>query len=220
MAKDKHPSTDVEDGDDTQDAKPKKSGSAKKLILIVVGVLALVGISVGGTMFATSLLNKDAPAAKKKTTAAKKNAKKDAEEETDKEETADKEGADKDAKEGENKDEGDEDKAAKSKTAVYVDFEQPFIVNFHDEQQLRYLQVGVAVMAHDATVTETVKRHMPVIRNNLVMLFSSQTRQSIATREGKEQIRADAQAEVQKILQDRTGQPVIEALYFTSFVMQ
>jgi flagellar FliL protein len=61
---------------------------------------------------------------------------------------------------------------------------------------------------------------MPVIRNNLVMLFSSQTRQSIATREGKEQIRADAQAEVQKILQDRTGQPVIEALYFTSFVMQ
>jgi flagellar FliL protein len=69
-------------------------------------------------------------------------------------------------------------------------------------------------------MAETVKRHMPVIRNNLVMLFSSQTRQSIATREGKEKIRADAQSEVQKILTDRTGKPVIEQLYFTSFVMQ
>jgi flagellar FliL protein len=75
-------------------------------------------------------------------------------------------------------------------------------------------------MAHDPGMTATVKQHMPVIRNNLVMLFSSQTRQSIASREGKEKVRAEAQAEVQKILTDQTGKPVIEQLYFTSFVMQ
>jgi flagellar FliL protein len=227
MAKDKDPPKDAEDGGDAPDSKAKPSGSAKKLILIVVGVLALVATSVGGTLLTTSLLSKDEAPVKKKSAKAKAEAKKPAKQDAEAEEkAADKEdeetakaeeGADKEAKEGE---EDGEDKEAKSKTAVYFDFEQPFVVNFQDELQMRYLQVGVSVMAHDATMAETVKRHMPVIRNNLVMLFSSQTRQSIATREGKEKIRADAQSEVQKILTDRTGKPVIEQLYFTSFVMQ
>ncbi len=226
MAKDKDPPKD-DDGDDASERKTKSSGSAKKLILIAVGVLALVATSVGGTLLATSLLSKDEPAAKKQSakakTAAKKTARKDEEAEdkaADKEEQDAAKGEadeDKGAKEGEA---DEQDKAAKSKTAVYFDFEQPFVVNFQDEHQMRYLQVGVSVMAHDATMPETVKKHMPVIRNNLVMLFSSQTRQSIATREGKEKVRADAQSEVQKILAERTGKPVIEQLYFTSFVMQ
>jgi flagellar FliL protein len=75
-------------------------------------------------------------------------------------------------------------------------------------------------MSHDPKMPELVKRHMPLIRNNLVMLFSSRSRDQIISREGKEKIRADAQAEVQKILTEQTGKPVIEALYLTSFVMQ
>jgi flagellar FliL protein len=222
MAKENRSSADAEDGDEKQEAKPKSSGSMKKIILIVVGALALVATSVGATWFATSLMQTDAPIAKKKTTKSKKAVKAETEEA---EAAAKDEAEEKDAKEGSEKEaetaeEGDEDKAAKGKTAAYLDFEQPFIVNFQDEQQLRYLQVGVAVMAHDPGMTATVKQHMPVIRNNLVMLFSSQTRQSIASREGKEKVRAEAQAEVQKILTDQTGKPVIEQLYFTSFVMQ
>jgi flagellar FliL protein len=227
MAKDKNPSVD-EDGEDKQEAPPKKSGSAKKLILINVGALALVATSVGATFFVTSMMQKPEPVAKKKTkTAAKKPVADESEDKAEKEEPEDKaegEAKEGEAKEAEAKDGEDDDaaeKEAKSKTAVYLDFEQPFIVNFQDEQQqLRYLQVGVSVMAHDPTMAETVKRHMPVIRNNLVMLFSSQTRDSASTREGKERIRNDAQTEVQKILTDRTGKPVVEALYFTSFVMQ
>ena len=222
MAKEYRSSADAGDGDDKPATKPKSSGSMKKVILIVVGALALVATSVGATWFATSLLQKDAPVAKKKTTKSKKVVKAEAEQD---EAAAKDEAQEKDAGEGKDKqaeaaEEGEEDKEAKSKTAVYLDFEQPFIVNFQDEQQLRYLQVGVAVMAHDPSMVATVKQHMPVIRNNLVMLFSSQTRQSLASREGKEKVRTEAQAEVQKILKDQTGKPVIEQLYFTSFVMQ
>lgn len=219
MAKENRSAAGAED-DEKPQAKPKSSGSVKKIILIVVGALALVATSVGATWFAAaSLMQKDAPVARKKAANSKK-APKAEQEETAKDDAEEKEAGEHKEKDAEAADEGDEDKAAKSKTAVYLDFEQPFIVNFQDEQQLRYLQVGVAVMAHDPAMTATVKQHMPVIRNNLVMLFSSQTRQSIASREGKEKVRAEAQAEVQKILKDQTGKPVIEQLYFTSFVMQ
>jgi flagellar FliL protein len=52
------------------------------------------------------------------------------------------------------------------------------------------------------------------------MLFSGQTRDAIIGRDGKEKIRKEAEAEVQKVLKEQTGKPGIKSLYFTSFVMQ
>jgi flagellar protein FliL len=192
----------------------------KKIILIVVVAIALVGVSVGGTMIATGMFSHSPDAtdsvAKKKKSKSKKPA--TAETEADAEAGADAEADAEATAEGDT--EGADEEGVGKKEAVYMDFEQPFVVNFMDENQLRYLQVSVAVMSHDAKMAELVKRHMPIIRNNLVMLFSNQTRAQIISREGKEKIRAEAQAEVQKILKEQTGKPVVEALYLTSFVMQ
>jgi len=75
-------------------------------------------------------------------------------------------------------------------------------------------------MSRHKEVEEQVKNHMPVIRNNLVLLFSSQTYDSVSTLEGKEALREEALTVIQKILEEETGDPGIEAVYFTSFVMQ
>lgn len=104
--------------------------------------------------------------------------------------------------------------------ALYLALDPPFVVNFENDTTARFLQVSVELMARDQVVLDAVKQHMPAIRNNLVMLFSSQRYESVSTREGKEKVRADALTEVQKILQERVGQPGVEAVYFTSFVMQ
>ena len=85
---------------------------------------------------------------------------------------------------------------------------------------MRYLQSNVSEMTKNQKVIEEMKPHMPLIRNNLVMLFSGQTREGIISREGKEKIRKEAEVEVQKILKEQTGNPGVKALYFTSFVMQ
>ena len=61
---------------------------------------------------------------------------------------------------------------------------------------------------------------MPVIRNNLIMLLSSQKQAEVSTRDGKEKLRADALAEIQKVLKEQTGETGAEAVYFTIFVMQ
>lgn len=219
MAKDV--AEDDEEAGEGKAAPAADKSSIKKIILIAAGALALVGVSIGGTILTTSLIGSHDTVAEGKAKT-KKKAKAAAEENADA--NADEEAAPEDAADAgdENADAADagEEGAPATKQTTYLDFEQPFVVNFMDGEQMRYLQVSVAVMSHDATMAEVVKRHMPLIRNNLVMLFSSQSREQIMTREGKEKIRADAQAEVQKILKEQTGKPVIEALYLTSFVMQ
>jgi flagellar FliL protein len=220
MAIDKSKDKDKdEDGaEDGAAAAGGKSGGSKKLILIIVGALALVIASVGGTMLVTGLFSKSEPVKKvvKKTADETEGEEKDVE-------TKDGEKDDgKDKAEGEGEGEGDEETNpdGSPRVAVYVDFEQPFVVNFQDEGQLRYLQITVSAMTKNPKVAEEMKRHMPLIRNNLVMLFSGQTREGIISREGKEKIRKDAEAEVQRILKEQTGNPGVKALYFTSFVMQ
>jgi flagellar FliL protein len=215
MAKDDKKDDREEEGE----AKPKAaSGGRKKLILIIAGVLGLAGISIGGTVLVSSLLNKEEPAKK----VAKKTPAKPAEGEEEKEEGAAKEGEDKEAGEQAGAEEEDDtvNPDGSKRVATYFDFEQPFVVNFMDEGQLRYLQITVSVMFMDPKTLEELKRHMPLIRNNLVMLFSNQSREVIITREGKEKIRTDAEAEVKKVLREQAGKSYIKSLYFTSFVMQ
>ena len=103
---------------------------------------------------------------------------------------------------------------------IYLALDPPLVVNFEQASRARFLQVTLEVMARDSKVIDDVKLHMPVLRNNLNMLFSGQNAQQIGTREGKEQLRQAALAEIQKVLEERTGAPGVEDLYFTSFVMQ
>lgn len=103
---------------------------------------------------------------------------------------------------------------------VYYAFDPAFVVNFQDNSAIRFLQVTIEVMSRDPLVIEAVKTHMPVLRNSLVLLFSSQSPENIMSREGKEKIRADALKEIQKVMKEQTGSPGVEAVYFTGFVMQ
>lgn len=104
--------------------------------------------------------------------------------------------------------------------AVYLPIDPAFVVNFASQGKARFLQVTVEVMARDPAIVEAVKLHMPAIRNNLVLLFSAQTYDAVSTLEGKEALRDEALEVIQAILEEETGDPGVEAVYFTSFVMQ
>ncbi len=103
--------------------------------------------------------------------------------------------------------------------AIYYKIEPAFVVNFHSKAA-RLLQVTVEVMARDPDYINALKKHTPIIKNNLLMLFAGQDPAALRNRAGKERLRAQALAEVQKVLKEQTGEPGVEAVYFTSFVMQ
>jgi flagellar protein FliL len=103
----------------------------------------------------------------------------------------------------------------------YVALDPPFVVNFENDQQVRFLQVTAQLMSRDPGTIELLKANDPVVRNDLLLLFGGQKYSVIATREGKEQLRAQTLAAVRKVVAATGGKPErVEAVYFTSFVMQ
>jgi len=110
--------------------------------------------------------------------------------------------------------------AAAAKTELYLPMDPPFVVNFSDGDSLRYLQVAVTLMSHDPRAIQVAKSADPVIRDALVSLFSNQQYTIISNAAGREKLQEQALQAVRKIVAARMGRPGIDALYFTSFVMQ
>ena len=57
---------------------------------------------------------------------------------------------------------------------IYQALDPPFIINFEDQGVLRYLQIGLSVMAREQQIIDAVNNNMPQIRNNLILLFGNQ----------------------------------------------
>jgi flagellar FliL protein len=103
---------------------------------------------------------------------------------------------------------------------LYQAMEPAFVVNLDAPDQGRFLQVQIELMARDASALEAAARYNPRIRNALLLLLGQQLVADLSTREGKEKLQASVLAEIQTILKEETGSPGVEAVYFSSFVMQ
>ena len=129
----------------------------------------------------------------------------------------------KDEKAAEHDEKGDKKKKEEGPKlpAQYVKLDPPFVVNFEAKGLMRFLQVTVEVMTRDAATIDLINKNDPMIRNDLIMLFGSQTYENISSREGKEKLRADALKVVADVITAEGGKgDKVEQLYFTSFVMQ
>lgn len=165
-------------------------GKLKLIILIVVGLLIAIGGSVGATWF---LMHKSEPAA---------------------------ESAKKDGEKGEPAEGMGPDGKPLKKEAIYEVLAPAFVVNFNVNGRQRYMQVSVALMARDKDKVDALKAHMPVLRNNLVLLFSGQNFDNLTTPVGKEMLRQLATASVQELAKKEVGDTTVEQVLFTNIVMQ
>lgn len=104
--------------------------------------------------------------------------------------------------------------------AIYIPLRPPFVVNYGGVGRLRYLKADISLRVQDAKTEESVRHHMPYIRNNLVMLFAAQTEESIGSQEGKEALRQEALQEVREVILAEDGQEGVIDLYFTTFLIQ
>ncbi|MBN9286710.1 MAG: hypothetical protein BGO43_11095 [Gammaproteobacteria bacterium 39-13] len=94
------------------------------------------------------------------------------------------------------------------------------VVNVPAIDKTRYLQVDVELMARKGTSVETIEAYGPLIRNDLITLFSNEKYEDIATAEGKEQLRKKALEAVQRIMKKNTGDVGVDQVLFTNFVSQ
>ncbi|MEN5089629.1 flagellar basal body-associated protein FliL [Pseudomonas protegens] len=104
--------------------------------------------------------------------------------------------------------------------AIYEPMAPAFVANYTQNGRQRYMQVSITLLARNQADLDALKVHMPVIRNNLVMLFSGQNFDTLATPVGQEMLRQKATASVQEVAQKEVGKVVVEQLLFTNFVLQ
>ena len=104
--------------------------------------------------------------------------------------------------------------------AIFEFMAPAFVANFNQNGRQRYMQVSITMLARNQADLDALKVHMPVIRNNLVMLFSGQDFATLASPVGQEMLRQKATASVQEVAQKELGKVVVEQLLFTNFVLQ
>jgi len=175
------------------DASPK---SNKKLLLVIIAAVVLLG---GGGDGAWFFRHKAAD-----------------------------ESSEEDGKSGKHE-KGDKEKGKKEKKkegegklpAQFIALDPPFVVNFEPGSTARFLQITAQVMTRDPHMKEFLEMNNPIIRNDLLLMFGNKHVEDVATQEGKEALRAAALTAVRKIVESEEGDPEeVEAVYFTSFVMQ
>ena len=105
--------------------------------------------------------------------------------------------------------------------ARYVTLDPPFVVNFQAESAVRFLQITIGIMTRDLEIEKIIKENDPRIRNDLLLILGNQNYQAVSTLEGKEDLRKRCLESVRTVVLESGGDgPKVEALYFTSFVMQ
>ncbi len=103
----------------------------------------------------------------------------------------------------------------------YINLDPPFVVNFEAEAAVRFLQVTVGVMTRDPAIETIIKDNDPRVRNDMLMILSGQNYAAVSTTAGKEELRKRCLEAARALVKAMQGDPKkVEALYFTSFVMQ
>ncbi len=97
---------------------------------------------------------------------------------------------------------------------------KPAIVTNYQSKKLSYIKADITLQVTSNATAEAIDRHLPYIRHNLVMLFSRQEEATLASTEGKTRLKADALAAVISVLDSENESTDIEAILFTSFIVE
>lgn len=120
------------------------------------------------------------------------------------------------------KEEAEEGKEGEGAAPVvsYVTLVPALVGNFGDGPKLKFFKADLSLRVTGADVEAKVKHHEPLIRNQLVMLFSQQTEEAMAAAGARETLRVEALKQVQDVLNQEEGKPLVEDLLFNNLIIQ
>ena len=85
---------------------------------------------------------------------------------------------------------------------------------------MKFYKADIALKVTGSEAEEKVKYHEPLIRNQLVQLFSQQTDETLGSMDAKEKLRQEALKQVQQVLEQEEGKPYVEDLLFNNLILQ
>ena len=114
---------------------------------------------------------------------------------------------------------GEEAKEGAPKVA-YISLSPPFVGNYGSGPKLKYYKADIALKVTGKEAEEKVEHHEPLIRNQLVALFTQQSVDSMSNVEAKEHLRQEALKQVQQVMEAEEGKPIVEDLLFNNLIVQ
>ncbi|WP_371916548.1 flagellar basal body-associated protein FliL [Pseudomonas sp. PIC25] len=108
----------------------------------------------------------------------------------------------------------------KAPQVSYIGLTPALVGNYGSGPKLKYYKADVSLRVTGADAAARVEHHEPLIRNQLVMLFSQQTDETLGSVEAKEALRQEALKQVQQVLEQEEGKPLVDDLLFNNLIIQ
>ncbi|MFV3384081.1 flagellar basal body-associated FliL family protein [Pseudomonas sp. NY15364] len=113
------------------------------------------------------------------------------------------------------------DKKEEAPTTLYYNLTPALIGNLADTgNRLKFFKADVSLRVTGTEAEEKIKQHEPLIRHQMVMLFSAQTSETINAPDGRENLRLEALKKVQDAINGEEGKPIVEDLFFNNLIIQ
>lgn len=112
------------------------------------------------------------------------------------------------------------DSEASGAVPRYLQLNPSFTVNLAGSERQRYMRLEAQIMSRDQHHLDMARDHMPALRHELILLFSDKTPEAVKSITGKERMRDEALRAVNTVMEQETGRSPVEAIYFTSLVVQ
>ncbi len=201
--------------DKTEDA-PKKKGKLKKLLVLGVGLVVLVGGGVGAGLYAASTGLVGGGHAEAEEKPLPKLVLKSEQKRGDPDESKGGSDAPEPAHEGKAVPEvaGGEKYASN-----YYAMEKEFTSNL--QNSVHFIQVGVAVSTpYDDTVIERLKTNDIAVRSAILMTLSDTSEEAVFDTQGKKMLQRKLAKAINETLEQKEGFGGVSNVYFTNFVVQ
>ncbi|MCP5207742.1 MAG: flagellar basal body-associated protein FliL [Hahellaceae bacterium] len=115
-----------------------------------------------------------------------------------------------------------EEEAVTFKTQ-YIEMKPAFVTNYGTpgKKKLKYVKADISLRVTSKDAADAVEAHMPYLRNEVVLLLSSQSESTMSDPIGQDTVRKLALEAVNKVLSVEAGKGVeVDDLLFTNFVVQ
>jgi len=109
-----------------------------------------------------------------------------------------------------------EDEAAEP-VIEYLEMSPKFTVNL--DKPNKYLVINVQLMVEGDKFIEKVKKHMPALRHELIMLYSGRPASELQTMEQREALRQESKEVITKALEKLSNSDGFRDVFFTEFLV-
>ena len=110
----------------------------------------------------------------------------------------------------------EEKKESEGPVIEYLEFTPKFTVNLAEPR--KYLMINVQMLAEGEKDVAKIKKHMPALRHELIMLFTGRPADQLQTMEQREALRQETVAAIRTTLDKVENSDGFRDVFFTEFL--